>query len=324
LLVRVNSIDQGRCEAKHFAFVTLTYPAAFPTAQASKKDLDAFLKRLERSYGQLWVIWKLEPQRRGAPHFHLLVYLGSTFHADDLCTWAAHAWHELAGGGDPNHLKWHLGQLGNRRCVETVRDWQGVANYAGKYLGKVSIGDEEWKHPGRFWGERRDELAPITIITQDVEVRQAVQVKRICIRWYEKQLTGWYYMAGKKTTRGKHRPGVRVHGREIAPGRQVSKLTAVHLADLAETIERQIRPQRRRWKGRQGGFSGFMPVEMFTRLLTWSATECSLDPSLEEGSGSTAIAQGDRFDRRRRSISVRHARGTPVKPQLRGQVEPLA
>jgi hypothetical protein len=285
--------------------VTLTYPAAFPTAQASKKDLDAWLKRLERQYGRLWVIWKLEPQQRGAPHYHLLVYLGGTFKAEDLCTWAAHAWHDLAGGGDSNHLKWHLGHLGNRPCVERVRDWKTVANYAGKYLGKVSTGDEEWQHPGRFWGERRGDLAPITIITQELDHRQAIQVKRACVRWYEKQQSGWYFVTGKQGCRGKHHPGRRAHGRELAPGGDFRKLTAEHLADVASTIERQIRPQFRRWKGRQGGFSGFMPVEVFTRLLTWSA-------SMPQRSSS-------RRDRVGRPDGVHAKRPAAASPYIRGQ-----
>lgn len=60
------------------AMVTLTYPGAWevvaPHGPAVKAHLKAFFKRFQRSWGQPWRgVWKLEFQRRGAPHFHLLM-----------------------------------------------------------------------------------------------------------------------------------------------------------------------------------------------------------------------------------------------------------
>jgi hypothetical protein len=271
VLALVNSVDQGACQAGDFAFMSLTYARDTPTARASKRDLDTFIKRFDRKFGQFWLIWKLEPQKRGAPHYHLLVHLNGRLSASELCSWTAQAWFEIAGAGNPHHLKFHLGQLGNRPCVETVRDFQGVSRYAGKYLGKVSMGDEEWQHPGRFWGERRHDLAPITMVTGEIEQRQAVQLRRACIRFYQSQLSGWFYESGKQTLRGKHRPGRRIHRRELAPDGDVSKLTPEYLAERAEMLERPIRALKRRWRPRVGGFTGFMRADTFKRLLTWSA-----------------------------------------------------
>jgi hypothetical protein len=292
MLQVVNSIDQGICQASDFAFITLTYAREFPTASASKRDLDQFFKRFERGQGLYWLIWKLEAQIRGAPHFHLLVYIGGGFDASALCSWVAQAWHEIAGQEDPNHLKWHLGQLGNgnRPCVEQVRDWQGVANYAGKYLGKISDGEEEWTHPGRYWGQRRSHLAPITIITQDVTRAVATKFRRVLVQAYEKQLTGWLYVTGKRTFRGKHQPGYRVHRRDLAPGGDVRKLTPAYLAERAETIEREIRPQRRKWRGRRGGASMFMAAATVERLMTWALAEEQADAmAARKGGRSGAV-----------------------------------
>ena len=60
------------------AMVTLTYPGDWktvaPDGAVVKGHLQAFFKRYRRSWGEdLKCIWKLEFQRRGAPHFHLLL-----------------------------------------------------------------------------------------------------------------------------------------------------------------------------------------------------------------------------------------------------------
>ena len=60
------------------AMVTLTYPGRWeplaPNGATAKKHLLAFFKRYERAWGTRWKgIWKMEFQRRGAPHFHLLM-----------------------------------------------------------------------------------------------------------------------------------------------------------------------------------------------------------------------------------------------------------
>jgi hypothetical protein len=255
LLRVVNSIDQGRCQPGDWAFITLTYARSFPTARASKKDLDNFFKRLERLYGPWFIIWKIEPQKRGAPHFHLLAYTPGV-DLQDLLSFTARAWHEIAGGEDPNHLKWHLGLLGNDPCVQRVRDWEGVGRYAGKYMGKLCEGGEEWDHPGRFWGQRNRHLAPITMISTEIPRAQAVHVRRCCVRFYESQISPWRYLPGKKTLKGKHRPGRRIHWKQLEG------------VDDLDVVPRKI---RMRWRGNNsGGWSGFMNAGTFERVITWA------------------------------------------------------
>lgn len=60
------------------AMITLTYPGDWevvaPDGEAVKAHLQAFFKRFARAWGRDLVgIWKMEFQRRGAPHFHLLM-----------------------------------------------------------------------------------------------------------------------------------------------------------------------------------------------------------------------------------------------------------
>lgn len=130
------------------SFVTLTYPSEFPVPGRSKKDIDILSKRLKRAFPAAGVIWKLEPQDRGAPHFHMMIW-GVEYLT--LFKWVVENWYEIAGNGDPKHKKFHLGLFGNEPCVSTVRSWDRVKRYASKYLAKTFKG-LDWDWPGRFWG----------------------------------------------------------------------------------------------------------------------------------------------------------------------------
>jgi hypothetical protein len=130
-------------------FVTLTYPNKFPTVDRAKRDLKVFLQRLVYSFPGCGYIWKLEPQERGAAHFHMMVW---GIKENILFQWVVNNWFEIAGDGDPLHKLFHAGALkGSQPCVQAVRSWKGVWSYASKYLGKTfeQVG---WKWSGRFWG----------------------------------------------------------------------------------------------------------------------------------------------------------------------------
>jgi hypothetical protein len=272
----VNSIDQTKAPATEFLFITLTYPVSFPTASASKKDLDTFIKAFERAYEPRAMIWKLEPQRRGAPHYHLLVRFRDTTDQmlADFTAWVAATWHRIGGAEDPNHLKWHLGELGNGNtpCVEKVRDWKGVSNYAGKYLGKVHhpvdrktgevLGD--WTHSGRYWGVRRKDDLPIEIMKEDVSRVEAVRVRRWAIAWYERQPAPRFYVPGKNGHPGQSVLGncmVDLHGW----GDEHSMRSSV--AEISRMMDVEVRAQPRRWSSSRGGCSMFMPADAFMRLI---------------------------------------------------------
>lgn len=161
------------------SFVTLTYPANFPTVKKSKRDLKIFLQRLERKFPEIGVIWKLEPQERGAPHFHLLAW---GVESSVLLTFVVQTWYEVAGDGDENHFKFHLGLLhGSVPCVSKVRSFKGVWAYAAKYLGKtfqVAGWSETWT--GRFWGVLNRENIPFgEMETIEVDRKTAYQVIRL-------------------------------------------------------------------------------------------------------------------------------------------------
>lgn len=124
-------------------FLTLTYPADFPFDSATwKRHLDNFFKRLRRKCPGAAAIWKLEPQKRGAPHFHLLVWGVELFAFD---AWVHTAWYEIVDSGDIKHIV-HGAEL------ERLRSYRGAKSYAAKYMGKLQDDIEGWEFPGRWWG----------------------------------------------------------------------------------------------------------------------------------------------------------------------------
>jgi hypothetical protein len=158
-------------------FVTLTYPSEYPSdAREWKRHLDVFDKRLRRKFPKVGYFWKLEPQKRGAPHYHLMVW-GVEYL--ELFMFVAGTWYEVVNSGDEKHLR-----AGTR--VEMVRSWRGVMAYASKYLGKVQDLPAGWNYPGRFWG-CRGAIPWAELISKSVTDREAARFMRYMRRFMRAQ-----------------------------------------------------------------------------------------------------------------------------------------
>lgn len=171
LLEFVASIDQVSMmdQQKVVTMITLTYPSEFVDPRTAKKHLDTWLKRFSRSWPDAALIWKLEPQKRGAPHFHLLVFGDQEIQRAKV--WVSDSWYEVVGSGDEKHLR-----AGTK--VEKVRSWNGVMSYASKYVGKLQELPADWTNPGRFWGIHNREAVPIDIDRERVTSEAAVILRR--------------------------------------------------------------------------------------------------------------------------------------------------
>lgn len=165
-------------------FLTLTYPAEWANdSKVWKKDLENFCKRMTRKYSKSSLIWKLEPQKRGAPHYHLMVW-GLTYY--QLLCFASTAWYEVVGSGDEKHL-----QAGTR--VERIRSWRGVRSYAAKYLGKIieklQKEEQEKKKP-----EEKKILCYDVLTREEMEKRERLEnYNRMTDKLFpeEEEETGW-------------------------------------------------------------------------------------------------------------------------------------
>ena len=157
-------------------FVTLTYPGTWiDEPERWHRDLECLQRRLFRRWPGAALVWRLEFQERGAPHFHLLVW---GWPADEniwlLRTWIGRNWYEVVGSGDDRHL--HAGTQ-----VDLVRSYRGVLSYASKYMGKA---DRARSGVGRWWGVAgRDRMPWAVQVAVALTDRQAVRLLRLMRRF---------------------------------------------------------------------------------------------------------------------------------------------
>lgn len=128
-------------------FVTLTYPGVFPTdGQEVKRHLKNFRARLERKYGQFQVVWRVEFQRRGAPHYHLLLFDAPFIPR----VWVSLAWYQIVNSSDERHLTAGTQVKGPIHREKS----KAIMTYVSKYVGKIDDNEVPggYENVGRHWG----------------------------------------------------------------------------------------------------------------------------------------------------------------------------
>lgn len=152
--------DVGR-----MTMLTLTYDAEWTrtadggwrTPAIVKRELDLFLKRLDHSYGRRFGgVWKMETQRRGAPHFHVGIVLADVDGdrraqkvADrEFAAFCRSAWHDIVahGGRALPCTCWHR-QFGadlDLRYADRVRN--GRSTLAAYFAKHGTWASKEYQH----------------------------------------------------------------------------------------------------------------------------------------------------------------------------------
>jgi len=160
----LNAVDYAKCHAP-LRMITLTGPASWSRPDKVKVDrcVDRFQKRLARRYPDWGGYRALEPQRRGAPHFHLLpleprygcdgVTERSRASYREVATWVAAAWAGIvfdvfgfAGSPKGAHRKWGA-------KLTTLSSVNEAVRYIAKSAAYVSKRGGHWKDDGD-WGYR--------------------------------------------------------------------------------------------------------------------------------------------------------------------------
>jgi hypothetical protein len=179
-------------------FITFTMPGrgweSCPAAydpRSWKNDLDIFRKRLSRAFPVSHATWKLEPQKRGAPHYHLLFWSGMIFWPPakrlQLAEWCRVTWcsicskHCLSSEQRQNHWVHGVDVKWFDECSK-----KEVMRYVGKYVGKVVSGEfsEAWGFPGRWWGEINKQNRP-PVVHREIELTtdEYHALRRLVTRW---------------------------------------------------------------------------------------------------------------------------------------------
>lgn len=190
-------VESGRVPA----MVTLTYPGDWevvaPDGASVKRHMVLWRKRFQREYGELArYIWKLEFQRRGAPHIHLWLAppISSGRSGRGFAQWLSETWAQIVDHPDAEQKARHrlAGTAIDVRNGLKACDPKRLAIYFTKHSSPNLHGDKEYQHivpdlwrrpgrgPGRFWGVYGLKKA-ITVV--EVAQDAYLAARRIVRRW---------------------------------------------------------------------------------------------------------------------------------------------
>jgi len=200
----VRALAECSWSGSGWGMVTLTYPGDWltcaPSPEVAHAHLAALRRRWERRFGPAEGCWKLEFQRRGAPHFHLLLRI-PPLALPAIRSWVARQWYEIVNSGDERHLR-----AGTSVDV-SWRGWEGAAAIA-RYFAKHGLWStkeyqhdvpEAWDTTGRWWGLWNLE-----------RVREVVQLDHDAVVVARRLLRKWY--------RSRHPARLVVHAVEVHGG----------------------------------------------------------------------------------------------------------
>ncbi|WP_139360867.1 hypothetical protein [Mycobacterium sp. D16R24] len=194
-------VESGRVPA----MVTLTYPgdweAVAPDGASVKRHMVLWRKRFQREYGEpARYIWKLEFQRRGAPHIHLWMAPPTSpgRSGRGFAQWLSESWAQIVDHPDPEQKARHLlaGTAIDVRNGLKACDPKRLAIYFTKHSSPNFNGDKEYQHivpeewrllgrgPGRFWGVYGLKKA---IAVVEVAQDAYIAARRIVRRWSRSQ-----------------------------------------------------------------------------------------------------------------------------------------
>nr|WP_074355099.1 hypothetical protein [Mycobacteroides abscessus] len=194
-------VESGRIPA----MVTFTYPGDWetvaPDGASVKRHMVLWRKRFHREYGEPpRYIWKLEFQRRGAPHIHLWTAppLSPGKTGLPFATWLSEIWADIVDHPDTEQKMRHrlagtaIDILSGLRACDPKR----LAIYFTKHSSPNTLGAKEYQHivpeswrkpgkgPGRFWGVYGlHKATAVTEITQD----SYLAARRFIRRWSRNQ-----------------------------------------------------------------------------------------------------------------------------------------
>jgi hypothetical protein len=167
-------------------FYTITYPGEYSSdPKVWKRDLRIFYDRLNYKFPDMFGTWRLEPQRRGAPHFCGFLWGCPGLETMEGKKWFSLAWYEVVGSGDEKHLRAGTG-------IEVEKDIQNRIFYMAKYQTKSEKGGvkQEFDYPvGRYWGVWNRKKLEIQKEEFDLDTNLFFKIRRVIKKKLERRLT---------------------------------------------------------------------------------------------------------------------------------------
>ncbi|MDC7241168.1 MAG: hypothetical protein PQJ50_12505 [Spirochaetales bacterium] len=217
---RLLCIDWNEIPEANICFATLTYPDQYPKDGIEiKRELDVLSKRMMRfgktHYGDLSFVWKLEFQKRGAPHYHFIIVTERPIILHDFRSWLSEAWAdivkkwmeseniepELIESEHQKHLK------AGTEADPVKKNKVGMISYLALYVGgKTKKKAKEYQHHlpeeysnvGRWWGiygkSLKKKTTKITSLTEQEYYSMIFEFQEY---WERNQLPSYIRNTGK-------------------------------------------------------------------------------------------------------------------------------
>jgi len=180
----------ARCDP--CVFVTLTYRDCVEDSERYRKDFNWYGVELRRRFPHCCGFWRLQFQERGAAHFHLLLWLGSSESEDEVNSWSSELWCRITGDNSPAHRE-H-----GSKTVDCGPNFRATGFYLALYQGR----DEQDRtdiHTGRTWGiigRKFLDLSPL--VKTEMTDQDAIRFHRVLRGHYKSRnretcaRSGWF------------------------------------------------------------------------------------------------------------------------------------
>jgi len=170
-------------------FTTLTYHNDWSNNQLKiKTDLDNFLKRIARYSSGIDWMWRIELQKRKAPHFHLIFFIRkdfSDFRDGNFQSFIWNAW---------LNFKPCKCQYCRKHAVvtEELEHYRKAIGYVSKYVAK-EIGEKTDDFTGRRWGYKSS-LLRRQIDIFDIKLCRFILLKKLLYNFYKEEVSKREYI----------------------------------------------------------------------------------------------------------------------------------
>ncbi|MCK5506205.1 MAG: hypothetical protein KAJ10_13655 [Thermodesulfovibrionia bacterium] len=163
-------------------FITLTYHHGHEVDTSIHRDhFHNFLTQLRVLDDNIQYIWRLEYQKRGAPHYHLILFPSLSLRRFPDLWYSGRLtfiWHSISDPDSIAHSKYGF-------KLTSIKSYQMACSYISKYCGKVDVINEV-KTGFKQWGNSRN--LPIQVnLRLDVDREKAYNYLEIIRTWLLKQ-----------------------------------------------------------------------------------------------------------------------------------------